>query len=130
MVYPAKQRSGCPVRRPPSRDFVRRGRGPARFAHWSRALDDDGYYRLLRDADVLLLPYHVERYQDRTSGVFCEAMTSGKPSIVSDGSFLGLEVHKKGIGWLARDQDPVSLAETIKRAAFVIWTPSPRAALS
>lgn len=91
-----------------------------------RALDDDGYYRLLRDADVLLLPYHVESYRDRTSGVFCEAMTSGKPSIISDGSFLGLEVHKKGIGWLARDQDPVSLAETIKRAVRDVDAVTPR----
>ncbi len=79
-------------------------------------LDDHSYLQLLKDADVLLLPYHVDRYQDRTSGVFCEAMTSGKPTIVNEGSFLGLEVCRQGIGWLARDRDPSSLTETIRRA--------------
>ena len=82
----------------------------------TKPLDDDSYLRLLKDADVLLLPYHVDRYQDRTSGVFCEAMTSGKPTIVNEGSFLGLEVRRQGIGWLARDRDPASLAETMRRA--------------
>jgi glycosyltransferase involved in cell wall biosynthesis len=82
----------------------------------TKPLDDDSYLRLLKDADVLLLPYHVDRYRDRTSGVFCEAMTSGKPTIVSEGSFIGLEVRRQGIGWLARDRDPGSLAETMQRA--------------
>ena len=82
----------------------------------SKPLDDDSYLRLLKDADILLLPYHVDRYRDRTSGVFCEAMTSGKPAIVNEGSFLAREVSKEGIGWLARDRDPASLAETIRRA--------------
>ncbi len=79
-------------------------------------LDDESYLRLLKDADILLLPYHVDRYRDRTSGVFCEAITSGKPTIVNEGSFLALEVCKQGIGWLARDRDPASLAETMCRA--------------
>ena len=82
----------------------------------TKPLDDESYLRLLKDADVLLLPYHVDRYRDRTSGVFCEAMTSGKPTIVNEGSFLGLEVRRQGIGWLARDRDPASLAETMRRA--------------
>ena len=82
----------------------------------TKPLDDESYLRLLRDADVLLLPYHVDRYRDRTSGVFCEAMTSGKPTIVNEGSFLGLEVRRQGIGWLVRDRDPASLADTMQRA--------------
>jgi glycosyltransferase involved in cell wall biosynthesis len=81
-----------------------------------RPLDDESYLRLLKDTDVLLLPYHVQRYGDRTSGVFCEAMTAGKPAIVSAGSFLGLEVSREGTGWLARDRDPASLAQAIRRA--------------
>lgn len=94
-----------------------RSAGAKRVSLIDHPLDDDSYLRLLKEADVLLLPYHVDRYRDRTSGVFCEAMTAGKPSIVSEGSFLGLEVGKQGIGWLARDRDPSSLAETIQRAA-------------
>ena len=72
----------------------------------ARPLDDESYLRLLRDSDVLLLPYHLEKYRDRTSGVFCEAMTAGKPVITTEGSFPGLEVQREGTGWLARDDDP------------------------
>jgi len=43
-------------------------------------------------------------------------MTAGKPAIATEGSFLGLEVHRQGIGWLARDRDPSSLAAVIRRA--------------
>jgi glycosyltransferase involved in cell wall biosynthesis len=93
-----------------------RSAGVPRISLIHRPLDDESYLRLLKEADVLLLPYHVERYRDRTSGVFCEAMTAGKPSIVTEGSFLELEVRRQGIGWLARDRDPSSLAETIRRA--------------
>ena len=79
-------------------------------------LDDDGYLRLLKEADVLLLPYHLEKYHDRTSGVFCEARTSGKPVITTEGSYLGLEVLREGTGWLVRNRDPDSLAQAIRHA--------------
>ncbi len=94
----------------------------------AKPLDDESYLRLLKDADVLLLPYHVDRYQDRTSSVFCEAMTSGKPTIVNEGSFLGSEVRRQGTGWLARDRDPASLAETIRRAVHELDTVAARCA--
>jgi glycosyltransferase involved in cell wall biosynthesis len=81
-----------------------------------RPLDDESYLQLLKDADVLLLPYHLDKYRDRTSGVFCEAMTSGKPVITTEGSFLGLEVKREGTGWLVRDYDPDSVAQAIRQA--------------
>jgi glycosyltransferase involved in cell wall biosynthesis len=55
-------------------------------------------------------------------------MTSGKPTIVNEGSFLGLEVRRQGIGWLARDRDPASLAETIRRAVHELDTVAARCA--
>ena len=82
----------------------------------TRPLDDDSYLQLLKDADVLLLPYHADIYRDRTSGVFSEAMTAGKPVITTEGSFLGLEVGREGTGWLVRDRDPGSVAQAIRRA--------------
>jgi glycosyltransferase involved in cell wall biosynthesis len=80
-------------------------------------LDDEGYRRLLKEADVLLVPYHANKYRDRTSGVICEAMTAGKPVITTEGSFLALDVTKQATGWLVRDRDPASVAEMIRRAA-------------
>ncbi|MGB8465186.1 MAG: glycosyltransferase, partial [Terrimicrobiaceae bacterium] len=82
----------------------------------ARPLDDDTYLQLLKSADVLLLPYHLDKYRDRTSGVFCEAMASAKPVITTEGSFLGREVLKEGTGWLVRERDPDSVAQAIPRA--------------
>jgi glycosyltransferase involved in cell wall biosynthesis len=36
--------------------------------------------------------------------------------ITTQGSFLGQEVQREGIGWLVRDRDPNSLAQGIRRA--------------
>jgi glycosyltransferase involved in cell wall biosynthesis len=79
-------------------------------------LSDDAYLRLLREADVLLLPYRADTYKERSSGVFCEALSAGKPVIVSQGSFMGLQVSRERNGWLVRDRNPASLASTIRKA--------------
>ncbi|HEY5742289.1 MAG TPA: glycosyltransferase [Terrimicrobiaceae bacterium] len=91
-------------------------------------LDDQSYLRLLTDADVVLVPYYLNRYHDRTSGVFCEAMTAGKPVIATEHSFLGLEVAKQGIGWLVPDRDPASMARVIRRAIDELNTVAARCA--
>ena len=82
----------------------------------TRALDEESYLQLLKNSEVLLLPYHLEKYSDRTSGVFCEAVTSGKPVITTRGSFLGLEVARGGTGWLVEDRNPDSVVHAIRRA--------------
>jgi glycosyltransferase involved in cell wall biosynthesis len=79
-------------------------------------LSDESYLRLLREVDILLLPYHLKKYHDRSSGVFCEARTSGKPVITTEGSYLGFEVRREGTGWLAQDRDADSLAKAIRQA--------------
>lgn len=79
-------------------------------------LSEEAYLELLRDADVLLLPYRRETYKERTSGVFCEALSAGKPVIVSDGSLMARQVSRERIGWLIRDSHPESIARVIRRA--------------
>ena len=79
-------------------------------------LSDDAYLQLLREADVLLLPYRAGIYKERTSGVFCEALSAGKPVIVSQGSSMGLQVLRERTGWLVRDRNPASLAGVIRKA--------------
>jgi glycosyltransferase involved in cell wall biosynthesis len=79
-------------------------------------LSDNAYLQMLREADVLVLPYHVDTYQDRTSGVFCEAMSAGKPVIVSQGALMGRQVSKERTGWLVRDRNPALLASAIRKA--------------
>ena len=73
-------------------------------------LSEEAYLQLLRDADVLLLPYRPETYKERTSGVFCEALSAGKPVIVSEGSLMARQVSRERIGWLVRDRHPESIA--------------------
>ena len=79
-------------------------------------LSDEAYLQLLREADVLLLPYRPETYKERTSGVFCEALSAGKPVIVSEGSLMGLQVSRERTGWLVRDRHPESIAGVVRRA--------------
>jgi glycosyltransferase involved in cell wall biosynthesis len=79
-------------------------------------LSDEAYLRLLREADVLLLPYRAETYKERTSGVFCEALSAGKPVIVPESSLMGLQVSRERTGWLVRDSHPESLAGVIRSA--------------
>ena len=79
-------------------------------------LSEEGYLQLLREADVLLLPYRPETYKERTSGVFCEALSAGKPVIVSAGSLMARQVSRERTGWLIRDRHPDSIAGVIRRA--------------
>jgi glycosyltransferase involved in cell wall biosynthesis len=79
-------------------------------------LSEQAYLQLLRDADVLLLPYRPETYKERTSGVFCEALSAGKPVIVSEGSLMARQVSRERTGWLVRDRHPESIATVIRRA--------------
>ncbi len=55
----------------------------------TRPLSDAEYLGALKETDVLLAPYHADRYGDRTSGIFCEAMTAGKPLVATEGTLLG-----------------------------------------
>lgn len=82
----------------------------------SHPLSDDAYLHELTATDILLVPYHADRYGDRTSGVFCEATTAGKPMIATEGTLLGRDVAADGSGWIVRDRDAQSLADAITRA--------------
>ena len=79
-------------------------------------LSEEAYLQLLRDADVLLLPYRSETYKERTSGVFCEALSAGKPVIVSEGSLMARQVSRERTGWVVRDRHPESIARMIRGA--------------
>lgn len=62
-------------------------------------LDPEEYYELFSQADVLLCPYCPHAYRNRSSGTFAEALTSGIPTVVPEGT------------WLARQQ-PADSGET------------------
>lgn len=80
------------------------------------ALDPASYRNLLESADIVLLPYWRSVYRERTSGVFVEALTAGKPVIATERTWMSDELASHGAGILCKDQDPASLVEAIQRS--------------
>ena len=79
----------------------------------ARPLPDQEYTEMLAQADVLLLPYHLDQYAWRTSGIFCEARVAGKPVITTRGSWAGDRVLREGGGWLVEERNAASLTDAL-----------------
>jgi glycosyltransferase involved in cell wall biosynthesis len=82
-----------------------------------RTLSADEYDALLRSSDCVLLPYRVDPYALRTSGVQVEAATAGVPMIVTAGTTQEAELRAYGAGLVARDGSPSDLADRIREFA-------------
>jgi len=54
--------------------------------------------QILEATDLLLLPYDAKTYRDRGSALFTEAKTVGVPVVLPEGTAIGTEAVKKGIG--------------------------------
>ena len=80
------------------------------------ALGEKEYFRQFEAADVILIPYHLDHYAMRTSGVFCEARVAGKPVIASRGSWAGDRVARDGGGWLCEEKNAADLAGSLRGA--------------
>lgn len=59
-------------------------------------LSQDKYRGLMRDADLLLLPYDPSVYKSRGSGVFTEASTLGKPVLATRGCGFAADAIAQG----------------------------------
>lgn len=64
------------------------------------------YNGYLFSADLILLPYQVERYVSRTSGILAEAICAGVPAIVPHGTWLSEQVRRHGAGIVYNPLDP------------------------
>lgn len=80
------------------------------------ALGEREYFRQFETADVILIPYHLDHYAMRTSGVFCEARVAGKPVLASRGSWAGDRVARSGGGWLCEEKNAADLSGGIRAA--------------
>ena len=104
----------------------------ARSAHGlqlvNEALEEEEYFRQFVTADVVLIPYHLDHYAMRTSGVFCEARVAGKPVIASRGSWAGDRVARNGGGWLCEEKNAVDLSGCIRAALANLKSHARRAA--
>ncbi len=80
-------------------------------------VDDAGYARLFERISVLLLPYRLNVYGVRTSGVFCEALASGRAVVVSDGSWMSEKAGEIAACRRTPERDPAALAAAIQSIA-------------
>jgi len=83
-----------------------------------RCLDNEtDYANLFGRVSVFLLPYHLRVYGFRTSGIFCEALASGRPVIVSSGSWMDEKAGGQAACLRVPERDPSSLASAINSVA-------------
>ncbi len=66
-------------------------------------LSRQDYERWLVTSDVILLPYDRNAYQERTSGIFVEAVIAGKLPIVTSNTWMAQELAQYGLQQLAVD---------------------------
>lgn len=95
--------------------IISAGRPESPRIEWiDRPLEAAEYAERLGRADAVMLPYHLDLYAMRTSGIFCEARVSGTPVIASQGSWAGDRVAREGGGWLVAERDEAGLARTLR----------------
>ncbi|MDP1878525.1 MAG: glycosyltransferase [Actinomycetota bacterium] len=75
-------------------------------------LDEASLRALVRDADVVLLPY--DSRDQVTSGVLTEAVVAGKP-VVSTAFPHAVELLSSGAGILVPQRDPMAIAAALRR---------------
>ena len=90
-----------------------------------RYLDGPTLRRIVRDADVILLPY--DSRDQVTSGVLTEAVVAGKP-VVSTAFPHALELLSSGAGILVPRQDPAAISAALRRVLTEPGVSGPMAA--
>lgn len=55
-------------------------------------LDEDAYYTLLAEADIVIIPYEANAYRARSSGVLVQARAAGKPIVTTAQSWMASQV--------------------------------------
>jgi glycosyltransferase involved in cell wall biosynthesis len=78
-----------------------------------RFFEEGGYARQLAATDVIVLPYRAA-YRLRVSRVVIEAMTLGKPVIVTSGTTLHEQAHIQGVAEACKEGCADSLAAAIR----------------
>src|SRR5262249_34869955 len=84
-------------------------------------VDAADYRRLLDSADMVLLPYAKEFYGWASSGIFSEAMSLGKVTIVTEGTWPAQQLEKfRGGGVAFKTLDAASVAAAVRTAMHTL----------
>lgn len=77
-------------------------------------LSREEYAAWLNRAQVILLPYDPVAYQERTSGIFTEAIIAGRIPVVSAGTWMAAELNHYDLAALVLDwQNPLSVWRSV-----------------
>ena len=77
-------------------------------------MSQDEYQTAMKRANLVLLPYDRAGYTLQTSGVFSEAMTMGKVSIIPDGTWMADMARKQGGGAVLFEKfEAAAIAEAV-----------------
>ena len=85
------------------------------------------YNDYLFSADLILLPYQVERYVSRSSGILAEAICAGVPTLVPHGTWLADQVWRHGAGIVYDTLNPDGPASGVSEALACLDTLQTRA---
>lgn len=96
-----------------ARDFLSRLPNVTILRH---AISEQQYNNYLLSSDLILLPYQVDRYVSRTSGILAEAICAGVPAIVPSGTWLAEQVRRYGAGVTYQALDPKEPARAVFEA--------------
>lgn len=76
-------------------------------------LKQEEYDRYFAQSHIILLPYRVSSFRNRTSGQLLEALLCGKPVIAARETWLGDILTRFGCGVVFRDGDPNDMAKAV-----------------
>ena len=81
------------------------------------SLSEEEMRRFYSEADIILNPYPVRHFKDRTTGNVADALVFGKPVIAAFGTWAGRLVEKLECGECFEDQDGISMAHAVLKVA-------------
>jgi len=84
------------------------------FLIHKKPLSSAEYATELNSADIILLPYRIEAYYARISGVAVEVMLLGKPLVYTENTWVASVASKFGYG-LSTSEDAADLCKQLKR---------------
>lgn len=69
-------------------------------------LSSAGYKSMIRNSEIVIVPYAASHFGDRTSGAFIDAVFAGKATICEAGTWMGRIIAANGIGGVVESGEP------------------------
>jgi glycosyltransferase involved in cell wall biosynthesis len=83
-----------------------------------RSLKPEEYFQFLNSSDVVLLPYRGAAYNSQSSGIFSEALASGKIVLAARNSWMGHELNLLGLPTFVERDSGSAYAKMLEKIIF------------